>query len=516
MVRSTLGRSLAGLALSAGTLVAAETPPNIVVIWGDDIGVSNISAYSHGLVGYRTPNIDRLAREGMMFTDYYAEQSSTAGRSAFITGQIAVRTGLSKVGLPGSPIGLQKEDVTIATVLKERGYATGQFGKNHLGDRDEHLPTNHGFDEFYGNLYHLNAEEQPEHPRYPKDPEFRRKYGPRGVIHSFADGRIIDTGPLTKKRMETIDDDVAKRSADFLEQNVKAKKPVFLWMNTTRMHLRTYVKPESFGQAGPNLGIYADAMIDHDRNIGTILDKIDELGITDNTIVLYTTDNGPHYNSWPDAGVTPFRSEKNTNWEGSFRAPALIRWPGKIKPGSVSNNIVCGLDWFPTLVAAAGNDNIATELKQGKKIGDRTYKVHLDGYNLLPYLSGKEEKCPRNIFYYFTDDGDLAAIRVDNFKFVFLEQRLEGTMGLWYEPFTPLRIPKPFHMRLDPYERADTASNVYWEWTIDEFFQIYPLRDIVAEFGETFKEFPQRQRIGTFTVADVLKKIIEAPYRATP
>ena len=414
----------------------AAGKPNIVIIWGDDIGQSNISAYTNGLMGYRTPNIDSIATEGMIFTDYYGEQSCTAGRSAFITGQSVFRTGLSKVGLPGADIGLRKEDPTIAELLKAQGYATGQFGKNHLGDKDEFLPTAHGFDEFYGNLYHLNAEEEPELPDYPKpdDPEFpnfRKNFGPRGVIHSFAnaDGTqtIEDTGPLTKKRMETIDDDIADRSAAFLEKQVKAGKPVFLWVNFTHMHFRTHVKPESLGQAGRWLGPYADAMIDHDKNVGTVLAKLKELGIADNTFVMYSTDNGPHMNSWPDAAMTPFRNEKNSNWEGAYRVPAMVRWPGKIKPGSVSNEIVSHLDWLPTLLAMAGVPDVKEKLLTGYEAGKETYKVHLDGYNLLPYLTGEAPKGPRKEFFYFSDDGDLTGLRYDNWgSFVFLEQRADG------------------------------------------------------------------------------------------
>jgi arylsulfatase A-like enzyme len=423
---------------------AEDKKPNIVIIWGDDIGQSNVSAYTKGMMGYTTPNIDRVANEGVIFTDYYAEQSCTAGRSAFITGQSVFRTGLSKVGMPGADIGLSKKDPTIAELLKAQGYATGQFGKNHLGDKDEFLPTNHGFDEFYGNLYHLNAEEEPELPDYPKEsdfPEFRKNFGPRGVIHSFADGKIEDTGPLTKKRMETIDDDTAARAAEFIEKQAKAGKPMFVWVNFTHMHFRTHTKPESLGQAGRWQSPYHDAMIDHDKNVGTVLNKIDELGIADNTIVMYSTDNGPHMNSWPDAGMTAFRSEKNTNWEGAYRVPAMVRWPGKIKPGSVSNDIVSHLDWAPTLLAAAGVPDVKEKLLKGYKADGKNFKVHLDGYNLVPYLTGQEAKSPRQEFFYFSDDGDLTGLRYDNWKVVFAQQRSEGTLAIWGEPFVKTRIP---------------------------------------------------------------------------
>ncbi|WP_198009792.1 arylsulfatase [Legionella tunisiensis] len=379
--------------------------PNIVIIWGDDIGQTNISAYSHGLMGYNTPNIDSIAKDGLLFTDYYGEQSCTAGRAAFITGQSVFRTGLSKVGMPGANLGLRGEDPTIAELLKPLGYATGQFGKNHLGDKDVFLPTNHGFDEFYGNLYHLNAEEEPEYPDYPKDPAFRKKYGPRGVIHSYAnsDGtqKIEDTGPLDSKRMETIDEDVAARAAEFIEKQHKAGKPVFVWVNFTHMHFKTHVKPGSKGQSGRWQSEYHDAMIDHDKNVGTILNKLNELGMSDNTLVFYSTDNGPHMNTWPDAGMTPFRNEKNSNWEGAYRVPALVKWPGHIKPGTVSIDIMSHLDWLPTLLALAGNPNVKEQLLKGYPVGKKNFKVHLDGYNFLPYLTGKETKGPRQDFFIF-------------------------------------------------------------------------------------------------------------------
>ena len=490
---------------------AEEKKPNIVIIWGDDIGQSNVSAYSKGMMGYKTPNIDRVANEGVIFTDYYAEQSCTAGRSAFITGQSVYRTGLSKVGLPGADVGLQKGDVTIAELLKAQGYATGQFGKNHLGDKDEYLPTMHGFDEFYGNLYHLNAEEEPELADYPKDPEFRKKFGPRGVLHSWAnsDGtqKIEDTGPLTKKRMETIDDDVATRSAEFLEKQVKANKPFFLWVNFTHMHFRTHTKPESIGQSGRWQSEYHDAMIDHDKNVGTVLNKIDSLGIADNTIVMYSTDNGPHENSWPDAGTSPFRGEKNTNWEGAYRVPAMVRWPGHIKPNTVSNDIVSHLDWSPTLLAAAGVTDVKEKLLKGYKAGKKTYKVHLDGYNQLPYLTGQVPKSPREEFFYFSDDGDLTGLRYDNWKVVFAQQREPGTLALWGEPFVKTRIPWLYNLRTDPYEKASITSNTYWDWYINHVFLLTPAQKYVGAYLSTFKEFPPRQKAASFSIDQVLEQL---------
>lgn len=491
------------------SITSAADKPNIVIIWGDDVGRSNISAYTHGVMGYRTPNIDRVAREGMLFTDYYAEQSCTAGRASFIMGQHGMRTGLTKVGLPGASLGMRIEEPTIAGLLKNHGYATGQFGKNHLGDRDEMLPTNHGFDEFYGNLYHLNAEEEPEHRDYPQDPEFRKKYGPRGVLHSFSDGRIEDTGPLTRKRMETIDDDVANRAADFIDRQSKADKPFFVWVNFTHMHFRTHVKPESVGQSGRWMSEYADAMIDHDKNVGTVLDKIDELGIGDNTFVMYSTDNGPHMNSWPDAAMTPFRNEKNSNWEGAYRVPAMVRFPGKIKAGSVSNEIVSHLDWLPTILAMAGEPDVKEKLLNGHKAIGRDYKVHLDGYNLLPYLTGEEEKSPRESFYYANDDQQLTALRYDNWKLVFMEQRAPGTLRIWAEPFVTLRLPKIYNLRTDPYERADVTSNTYYDWLIDRAFLLVPAQDYVGKFLQTFVKFPPRQKAASFNLDEVMKKLQE-------
>ncbi|WP_197996590.1 arylsulfatase [Gimesia panareensis] len=484
--------------------------PNILVIFGDDIGQTNVSAYTMGLVGYRTPNIDRIAREGVIFTDYYAEQSCTAGRSTFITGQCSYRTGLSKVGLPGADLGLQPEDPTLAELLKPLGYATGQFGKNHLGDKDEFLPTNHGFDEFLGNLYHLNAEEEPENRNYPRDPEFRKKFGPRGVIKSSADGKIEDTGPLTKKRMETVDEETSSAAIDFIERQVKAEKPFFCWWNSTRMHFRTHVKEEHRDQPGLTARTeYADGMIEHDNQVGTLLKKLDELGIADNTIVIYTTDNGPHKNSWPDAGLSPFRNEKNSNWEGAFRVPCVMRWPGKIKAGSVSNEIVSGMDWLPTLMAAAGDSNIKEELLKGHRAGNKTYKVHLDGYNILPYLTGKVKKSPRKSFFYFNDDSQLVGLRFENWKLVFLEQRARGTLLVWAEPFTPLRLPLMFDLRADPYEQANITSNTYFDWLLDHAFLLVPAQQYAGNFLETFKEFPPRQKPASFNLDEVAKKLQE-------
>jgi len=493
--------------------------PNFVIIWGDDIGQSNISAYTNGVMGYRTPNIDSIARDGMIFTDYYGEQSCTAGRSAFITGQSVFRTGLSKVGLPGADLGLRKEDPTIAELLKAQGYATGQFGKNHLGDKDEFLPTAHGFDEFYGNLYHLNAEEEPELPDYPKpdDPElpgFRKKFGPRGVIHSFAnpDGTqtIQDTGPLTRKRMETIDDDIALRAAGFIEKQAKAGKPMFVWVNFTHMHFRTHTKPESLGQAGRWLGPYADTMIDHDKNVGTVLAKLKELGLEENTLVLYSTDNGPHMNSWPDAAMTPFRNEKNSNWEGAYRVPAMVRWPGKIRPGAVSNDIVSHLDWLPTLLAMAGAPDVKEKLLAGYTAGKATYKVHLDGYNQVPNLTGGGTKDPRKEFFYFSDDGDLTGLRYDNWKFVFAEQRAPGTLRVWAEPYTHLRAPLIYNLRLDPYERSNITSNTYYDWLLDHAFMLVPAQTYVAKYLASFKDYPPRQKAASFSIDRALEQMLRS------
>ncbi len=500
--------------------------PNILVIWGDDIGITNLSCYSAGLMGYRTPNIDRIADEGMRFTDSYGEQSCTAGRAAFITGQSVFRTGLSKVGIPGADVGIQPEDPTIAELLKPLGYATGQFGKNHLGDKNEFLPTVHGFDEFFGNLYHLNAEEEPELSDYPPAddfPQFRERFAPRGVIHSWATGeddpteegrfgrvgkqRIEDTGPLTKARMVTIDDEILGHAINFIDRQQQAGAPFFMWFNTTHMHLRTHPKPDSVGQAGRWQSPYHDTMIDHDKVVGGLLGKLDALGLAENTLVLYSTDNGPHMNTWPDGAMTPFRSEKDTNWEGAFRVPEVIRWPGKIPAGIVSNELVQHHDWLPTFLAAAGEPDIVEKLKAGHTIGERTYKVHIDGYNLLPYLTGEVEKSPRPGFVYFSDDGDLLAVRYDNFKLVFMEQRMPGTLQIWAEPFVTLRIPKMFNLRTDPFERADVTSNTYWDWLLDHAFLAYAAQGLVAQFLATFPEFPPRQKAASFTVDQALEKL---------
>ncbi|BAQ64121.1 arylsulfatase [Geminocystis sp. NIES-3709] len=484
--------------------------PNIVVIWGDDIGTANLSIFTKGMMGYRTPNIDRIAEEGMLFTDYYGEQSCTAGRSAFATGQSVFRTGLSKVGLPGADIGLQAEDPTIAELLKPLGYSTGQFGKNHFGDKDKFLPTQHGFDEFFGFLYHLNACEEPELRDYPPEkdfPNFREHFAPRGVIHSYSDGRVEDTGPLTKKRMETIDDEVFEVTSEWLDRKVAEDNPFFLWFNTSHMHFRTHPKPESLGQSGRWQSEYHDVMIDHDNVVGAVLQKLDDLGIADNTIVIYGTDNGPHMNSWPDGGMTPFRNEKDSNWEGAFRVPCFIRWPGVIKPGSVSNDIVSNLDWLPTILAAAGEPDIKEKLLKGYQVGDKTFKVHLDGYNLVPYFKGEVEHSPRVDFFYFSDDGDLMAMRYDNWKIVFMEQRVQGTLRIWQEPLVTLRFPKLFNLRTDPYERADITSNTYWDWVIDHIYLFLPAQKIVGDFLKTFIEYPPRQKAASFTIDQVLEKL---------
>ncbi|MQQ99594.1 arylsulfatase [Glaciimonas soli] len=502
---------------------AGGKKPNILVIWGDDIGIYNLSCYSHGVMGYKTPNIDRIAKEGMMFTDSYGEQSCTAGRSSFITGQSVHRTGLSKVGMPGADSGLQPEDATIAELLKPLGYSTGQFGKNHLGDMNKYLPTVHGFDEFFGNLYHLNAEEDPEDPDYPKDPKFRAKFLPRGVLKCKATDKddateeprwgrvgkqiIEDTGPLTKKRMETIDDEIIGGAKDFITRHANDENPFFCWVNTTHMHFRTHPKPEHVGQAGESQSPYHDTMIDHDRHVGELLDLLDELGIAEDTFVMYSTDNGPHMNSWPDAGMTPFRSEKDTNWEGAFRIPKLIRWPGKVPAGFISNEIVQHHDWLPTFLAIAGEPDIIEKCKKGHTAGDKKFKVHIDGYNLLPFLTTEGVKSPREEFMYFDDDGNLVAIRMNNWKFVFMEQRVEGTLKIWMEPFVVLRTPKAFNLRTDPLERADITSNTYYDWFMTKGYRLFAAQAIVGAFMSTFKEFPPRQKAASFTIEQAHEKM---------
>ena len=484
--------------------------PNILVIWGDDIGWFNPSIYHRGSMGYSTPNIDRIGKEGMMFTDWYGQQSCTAGRAAFLTGQSPIRTGLTKVGLPGSDLGLRKEDPTIAELLKPQGYLTGQFGKNHLGDKDEFLPTNHGFDEFFGNLYHLNAEEEPENPDYPKNPEFKKKFGPRGVIHSWADGKggqkIEETGPLTKKRMETVDEEITKAAIDFIERSHKAGKPFFVWWNSTRMHIWTHLKKESEGKTG--LGPYADGMVEHDGQVGQLLKKLEELGLLDNTIIMYSTDNGAETFSWPDGGTTPFRNEKGTNWEGSYRVPCLIRWPGVIKPGTVANDIFAHEDMLPTLLAAAGVPDVQEKLLKGYQVGGRTYKVHLDGYNLMPYFKGEAKESPRKEFLYWSDDGDLLALRYNPWKLVFMEQRAHG-FDVWQEPFVRLRLPKLFNLCSDPFERADREGIGYPQWRIDRVFLLVPAQAYVAKWISSFKEFPPRQKPASFSIDQVMQKLQE-------
>jgi len=495
--------ALTTLIISAPVLAADK--PNIVIIWGDDIGWYNISAYNMGMMGYKTPNIDRIAKEGAVFTDWYGQQSCTAGRAAFITGQAPIRTGLTKVGLPSAKEGMPKEDPTIAALLKNHGYMTGQFGKNHLGDRDEHLPTNHGFDEFFGNLYHLNAEEEPENVDYPKDPEFKKKFGPRGVIKSTADGKIEDTGPLNMKRMETVDDEATAAALDFVDRAHKVDKPFFLWWNSTRMHVWTRLKAESEGKTG--LGIYPDGMVEHDGHVGQILAKLDELGIAENTIVMYSTDNGAEAMTWPDGGTIPFRGEKNTNWEGGYRVPCAIRWPGVIKPGIIINDIGAHEDMLPTLMAAVGEPDIKEKLRAGgvTAIG-RKYKVHLDGYNLLPFLKGEQGESPRKEFLYWTDDGDIAALRYNNWKIVFLEQRAHG-FDVWQEPFVALRFPKLFNLRTDPFERADHEGMGYGRWRAERMFALAPAQAYIGKYLQSFQDFPPRQKPGSFSLGDAMDKI---------
>ena len=499
------------LVLLAGVLLAgtagAQDRPNILIVWGDDIGWYNISAYNRGMMGYKTPNIDRIAEEGMLFTDWYGQQSCTAGRAAFVTGQSPIRTGLTKVGLPGAAEGMPIEDPTIAALLKNHGYVTGQFGKNHLGDRDEHLPTNHGFDEFFGNLYHLNAEDEPENVDYPQNPEFRERFGPRGVIKSSADGEIQDTGPLTKKRMETVDEETTAAALDFIDRAHASDQPFFVWWNSTRMHVWTRLKEESEGVTG--LGVYPDGMVEHDGHVGMLLDKLEELGIADNTIVMYSTDNGAEVMTWPDGGTTPFRGEKNTNWEGGYRVPTMIRWPGRIEAGTVHNGVFAHEDMLPTLMAAVGEDDIKERLLEGDvRAIDRRYKVHLDGYNLLPTLTGETENSPRAEFLYWTDDGDIAALRYNNWKVVFMEQRAHG-FDVWQDPFVTLRFPKLLNLRTDPFERADHEGMGYGQWRAERMFALAPAQLFIRNYLQSFQEFPPRQKPGSFNLGDALDKLAD-------
>lgn len=489
----------------------ATKKPNILIIWGDDIGWFNVSAYNLGVMGYRTPNIDRVAKEGCLFTDWYGQQSCTAGRAAFITGQSPIRTGLTKVGLPGANLGLQPEDPTIADVLKPLGYVCGQFGKNHLGDRDEFLPTAHGFDEFFGNLYHLNAEQEPENPDYPKDPEFKKKYGPRGVLKSWAnpDGsqKIENTGPLTIERMKTVDEEFLAGALDFIDRSVADNKPFFCWFNSTRMHIFTHLKKESEGVTG--LGVYPDGMVEHDGHVGQLLQKLDDLGIANDTIVMYSTDNGAEVMSWPDGGTTPFRGEKDTNFEGGWRVPCAIRWPGVIEPGTVSNEVFSHTDMLPTLAAVGGDPNIVEKLKKGVQLGKKKFKVHIDGFNLLPFIKGEVKENPRKGFLYWSDDGDLMALRVGNWKCTFMEQRAKG-FKVWEEPLVAKRLPDLYNLRSDPFERATEDADVFYaKWKADRAFLLVPAQAMVAEFLETFKEFPPRQKPASFSIDQALEKANE-------
>ena len=490
----------------------ATKQPNILVLWGDDIGMWNISHYSRGMMGYQTPNIDRIGQEGATFTDWYGQQSCTAGRACFITGQNPIRTGLTKVGLPGAKVGLQAEDATIAEMLKPLGYATGQFGKNHLGDRDEYLPTVHGFDEFFGNLYHLNAEEEPELPDYPKDPEFKKHFGPRGVLHCISDGKggqtVTDTGPLTKKRMETIDEEITEKALGWMEKQAKAKKPFFLWYNSTAMHFRTHLADKNRGKSGQD--DYSDRMVTHDEQIGQMLDKLDELGIAEDTIVMYSTDNGPENDTWPDGANTPFRSQKDTNYEGGWRVPCFIRWPGKIKAGTVLNGICSHIDMFPTLLAIAGDPNVTEKLLNGCTVGSKNFKVHLDGYNLVPYLTGEAKESPRKFIFYVSDDGDIMAIRVGDWKLTFAEQRAKGTMENWAEPFVKLRVPHIYSLRRDPFERADFNSNTYWDFIVDHVFLLYGAQAIVAAQMADLIKYPPRQKPASFNLDAVMAQLHHA------
>jgi len=487
---------------------AAGSKPNILFIMGDDIGWFNVSAYNMGVMGYRTPNIDRIGREGAVFTDWYGQQSCTAGRAAFITGQTPIRTGLTKVGLPGAELGLGPLDPSVADVLKTYGYATGQFGKNHLGDRDEHLPTAHGFDEFFGNLYHLNAEEEPENPDYPKDPEFRKRFGPRGVLHSFADGKIENTGPLTTKRMETIDTEFLAAAKDFINRQHRANKPWFCYFNSTRMHIFTHLKKESEGKTG--LGVYPDGMVEHDGMVGELLKLVDDLGVANNTIVVYTTDNGAEVFTWPDGGTTPFKGEKATNWEGGFRVPCLIKWPGVIQPGTIINDLCAHEDFIPTFAAANGDTDLVERTKKGTTLNGKTFKVHLDGFNLMPFLKGDAKEAPRKEFLYWSDDGDLMALRVQNWKVSFMEQHTEvdpkTPLGVWQGNFLKLRAPMLYNVRSDPFERGP-SSMLYGDWHAHRAFLLVPAQAIVARYIESFKDFPPRAKAASFTVSDVMEKI---------
>jgi arylsulfatase len=484
----------------------ATKKPNILILWGDDIGQFNISAYNRGMMGYQTPNIDRIANEGALFTDWYGQQSCTAGRAAFITGQSPIRTGLTKVGLPGAPEGMKVEDPTIAGLLKNHGYMTGQFGKNHLGDRDEMFPSNHGFDEFYGNFYHLNAEEEPEHPDYPKEkdyPNFKKNFGPRGVMHAFSNGRCEDTGPLTRKRMETFDEEVSAKAIDFMERAKKADKPFFLWWNSTKMHIFTHLKEGVAGKTG--LGIYADGMVEHDRQVGEMLDKLEALGLAENTIVMYSTDNGAEVFTWPDGGTTMFRGEKNTPWEGGYRVPCVMRWPGVIKPGSIINDIGAHEDMCATLLAAAGEPDVAEKLKKGHTAMGRDYKVHLDSYNLMPAFKG-EGPWPRKEFLYWTDDGSVAALRYNNWKVSFLKQPAHG-FHVWVQPFEELRAPLVTNLRMDPFELAQDIGMDYQRWFLEHMFMIAPAAAGVARWLQSFREFPPRQKPGSFNLERVMAAV---------
>jgi len=522
------------LTVSTEIALAQATKPNILVIWGDDIGIANISAYSDGVMGYTTPNIDRIAKEGVRFLHYYGEQSCTAGRAAFLTGQHGIRTGLTKVGYPGAPMGMSQLDPSVGGLLKNLGYTTGQFGKNHVGDRNPTLPTVNGFDEFFGNLYHLNAEEEPELPDYPKDPTYRAKFGPRGVLKCKATDKddpttdprfgkvgkqtIEDTGALTKKRMETVDDETSAAAIDFIKRQNAAGKPFFCWWNGTRMHLRTHVRAEHRGRYTHGDSEYIDGMIEHDETVGTLLKALDDLGIAENTIVVYSSDNGPHMNTWPDGAMTPFRSEKNTNWEGAFRVPCLVRWPGNIKPGTVTNEIMSHNDWIPTFCSIAGEPDIVGKLKGGYTANGINYKVHLDGYDQSAFLravsgtvgNDRPVKSAREKFFYTDDDGLLVGLRQGDYKYVFAEQRMQGTLGVWAEPFTKLRLQKIFNLFQDPYERADITSNTFWDWQLNHVPAVYGAIDEVGKFAATFHEFPPRSIPPSFSAYTIMEETLDA------